>query len=137
MELSLIVRRYELFTTVEVGGEVDPCTGKLLLECALTVMEQRGPGLVVDLAHVTFMDCAGVEVLLSLKRQAQRQGGRLLLVGIPPPVWRLLRIVGLDAALTASVLIEPSIELWSCRSTLPIATTRGMHRSGNSRGGWP
>lgn len=109
MELSLIVRRSELFTTVEVGGELDPCTGKLLSECALTVMGQHGPYLMVDLAHVTFIDCAGVEVLLSLKRQTQRQGGHLLLVGIPAPVRRLLRIIGLEAALTAPVLIEPSI----------------------------
>ena len=109
MDLSLIVHRSELFTRVEVGGELDPCTGDLLLECALTVMRLHGPYVVLDLAHVTFMDCAGVEILLSLKRHAQRQGGCLLLVGIPAPVRRLLRIVGVDAALTAPVLVESSI----------------------------
>jgi anti-sigma B factor antagonist len=130
MELSLIVRRSELFTTVEVGGELDLRTGKLLLECSQTVMGQHGPYLVMDLTHVTFMGCACVEVLLTLKRQAQRQGGRLLLVGIPAPVWRLLRIVGLDAALTAPVLIEPSIGSYQGRITSPMATTCDIHWSG-------
>jgi anti-sigma B factor antagonist len=106
MDLSLIVHRCAPFTTVEVGGEVDRHTGNLLRECALTVMVEHGPRLVVDLAHVTFMDSAGVEVLISLQVRAHQLGGRLLLGEVPAQVLRLFHILGLDTVATHPPLMK-------------------------------
>jgi anti-anti-sigma factor len=99
IDLSLNTRRHRHVTTVEVAGEVDPCSGRLLLDYALNVMRDQGPWLVVDLAEVTFMDTAGVETLLAIKDRAMTMGGSLLLVSLPAQVRQLLAIIGLDVTL--------------------------------------
>ena len=99
MQLSLNTCRHEDDTTVTVAGEVDPGSGKMLLEHALAVMGEQGPRLAVDLGEVTFMDSGGVEVLLAISDQAQLLGGRLRLVCVPPRVQWLLQVIGVEAAL--------------------------------------
>lgn len=99
MQLSLNTCRHEDGATVTVAGEVDPGSGKALLEHALAVMGEQGPRLAVDLGEVTFMDSGGVEVLLAISDQANLRGGRLRLVCVPPRVQWLLQIIGVEAAL--------------------------------------
>jgi len=97
--MQLNTRRHEEGTTVAVAGEVDPCSGRVLLEYALAVMGEQGPRLAMDLGEVSFMDSGGVEMLLAISDQAQLRGGRLRLVSVPPRVQWLLRIIGVDPAL--------------------------------------
>ncbi|MFF4344380.1 STAS domain-containing protein [Kitasatospora sp. NPDC001540] len=82
---------------VRVRGEVDadtaPRTGR---ELARALAEHRE--VVLDLSEVTFMDCAGLRVLLAAGEQADRTGARLVLRGAGRPVTRLLELTGLDLA---------------------------------------
>jgi anti-anti-sigma factor len=55
--------------------------------------------LVVDVRGVTFMDCAGVRVLLTARKQVEAAGGRLVLAGPSSAVSRLLELTGLSEAL--------------------------------------
>lgn len=104
MELSLNTCRNEEGTTVAVAGEVDPGSGRMLLEHALAVMGEQGPQLAVDLGEVTFMDSGGVEVLLAINDQAQLRGGRLRLLCVPPRVQWLLEVIGVEAALCSGAI---------------------------------
>jgi anti-sigma B factor antagonist len=52
----------------------------------------------VDLAAVTFMDSTGLGMLSQLRGIALERHGRATLIAPPPPVSRILAIVGFDAA---------------------------------------
>ncbi len=57
-----------------------------------------GPGekaIVVDLRHVTFMDCSGLDLLCRLRDQVTARGGRLALMNLRPIVLRLLKLAAL------------------------------------------
>ncbi|MER7399381.1 STAS domain-containing protein [Streptomyces sp. NPDC000151] len=57
-----------------------------------------GPGekaMVIDLRHVTFMDCSGLDLLCRLRDQVTARGGRLALMNLRPIVLRLLKLAAL------------------------------------------
>jgi anti-anti-sigma factor len=77
MNLSLDVHGHDDVATLAVAGEVDRhCAGRLL-ERSLGAVREHGPWLTIDLAGVTFMDCGGVEVLLTIRCRSHLMGGRL------------------------------------------------------------
>ncbi|WP_033216380.1 STAS domain-containing protein [Kitasatospora phosalacinea] len=83
---------------VRAGGEIDldtaPGVGRELARALAA-----HPEVVLDLSAVTFMDCAGLRVLLGARALADRNGARLALRGVGPPVARLLELTGLDDSL--------------------------------------
>jgi anti-sigma B factor antagonist len=98
-----IERRSGPAEIVLVSGELDLCTAPHLA-AALHSAQQTGADVIVDLEQVTFMDCAGLRVLLAAnedsgparfsvtpgRRQVQRlfqlTGARALLDVVPPGV---------------------------------------------------
>jgi anti-anti-sigma factor len=48
----------------------------------------------VDLAELSFIDCAGSAALASARREAREAGGDLLLAAAAQPVARLLSLIG-------------------------------------------
>jgi anti-sigma B factor antagonist len=56
------------------------------------------PQLALDLAGVTFMDCAGVNVLLATRRRAQLEEGSVRVVRASPRVLRMISLLGLERA---------------------------------------
>ena len=55
---------------VEIHGEIDVFSAPELRDELLRVIRRYGPQLALDLAGVTFIDCAGVNVLLATRRRA-------------------------------------------------------------------
>lgn len=80
-----------------VEGEIDLATADDFQRMALEALDGNGLGLTLDLSRVTFMDCAGLNVLLVVHRTARARGGHLDIVGVTDPVTRLLVLAGLDA----------------------------------------
>lgn len=97
-DLRLSVSTEEAVATVRVEGEVDAATASHLDEC-LRCAESNSAALEIDLAGVTFMDSAGLSVLVAAHRRTRAAGTRLVLVGATPSVRRLFNIVGLDTVL--------------------------------------
>jgi anti-sigma B factor antagonist len=56
--------------------------------------------LIIELDHVGAVDQVGLGLLVGMHRQAQRRGRRLVLVGVPPRVMRVLAITKLRRVLT-------------------------------------
>lgn len=85
---------------VEASGELDMFTAPMLDE-AITRLRQDGFGtaVILDLRHLTFMDCAGLGVLVRHHGGLQADGGRLLLLHPSRAVTRLLTLTGMDAEL--------------------------------------
>lgn len=92
---------------VDPHGELDVATAPRL---NLTLTELRADGVrqvTVDLAHVTFLDTAGLRVLLECDRLLRARGGALTLVNASARIVRLLHVTrtahllghdGVDAA---------------------------------------
>ncbi|MFI0240242.1 STAS domain-containing protein [Streptomyces sp. NPDC016845] len=84
---------------ITVSGEIDHETGAPLREAAVEALAGRVPHLVVDLTSVTFMDSAGLNILLRAHRRAVDAGGWLRLAGVGANVLRILQIVGIDSVI--------------------------------------
>ncbi len=74
---------------MRVTGELDIATAPQLAEM-LGRAEQRCQRVVLDLRQVTFMDSAGVHVILNASLRANAAGRRLVLVRGPAHVDRVL-----------------------------------------------
>lgn len=85
---------------VAIAGELDPNTADAIRDQVRQLAgDQRAPELVLDLSKVTFMDSAGVRVIVELHHDRQRAGGRLILVNIADSPRRVLDLSGLTAEL--------------------------------------
>jgi anti-sigma B factor antagonist len=94
MGLTLCVRPGDDGIIVTVRGEVDVCTRGLLQEALLRIMREHGARLLLDVAGVSFMDCAGLRVLLATQRRAGLRGGFLRLIAVSRAVRRIIELTG-------------------------------------------
>ena len=83
---------------VEIRGEIDIFSAPGLRDELLRVIRRYGPQLALDLAGVTFMDCAGVNVLLATQRRAGLEDGSIDVIGASPRVRRVISLLGLEWA---------------------------------------
>ena len=83
---------------IEVGGEIDVHSAAELRDQLLRVIRRHSPCVALDLDDVTFMDWAGVEVLLATRRRAGLEGGWIHVVRASPCVRRMLILAGLERA---------------------------------------
>lgn len=82
-------------------GEIDMATAERLRAELVEAMVDRiergaAPVLEVDMSQVSFMDCSGLDLLISFRQSLLRMGGDLRLVNVPARVDRLLDCLGLD-----------------------------------------
>lgn len=85
---------------VRVTGDIDLLSARLLSD-TLQMLAGTGRRRVrLDLAAVSFCDCAGLRVLLAGHAVLRAAGGALTLTGASPLVRRLLHLTGADHALT-------------------------------------
>jgi anti-anti-sigma factor len=93
--LSLDVRPDGGRVVVAVRGELDMATVGSV-ECALRRVREAGSrDVVLDLQALTFVDCAGLNVLLAADRDARAEGWNLAILDGSPALERLLEITDL------------------------------------------
>lgn len=80
---------------VRVFGELDLYTAPELRE-ELDDLPSGVDGVQVDLTNVTFVDSAGLAVLVAAARPLRAAGGTMSLVVDDPRVLRVLEVTGLD-----------------------------------------
>jgi anti-sigma B factor antagonist len=90
---------------VTLRGELDLNSAYTLNDELRRLELDRPDLLVLDLRLLTFMDCAGLGRLVALRRRAERQGFRLVLVRGTKIVQRLLAVTALDV--TFEQVAEP------------------------------
>jgi anti-anti-sigma factor len=81
---------------ISLDGEIDYFSTLDVWHSATNAMDRFGPYVVLDLSGVTFIDVAGVGILVHVHEEAVRRGGRLTLASVPAPVEKLIRLTGLD-----------------------------------------
>ena len=97
MDLKLAVQDHGDQAMINVGGEIDLATSPQL-QAVLVVLVDRGlHQLIIDLDQVSFLDCAGIGMLVDARRRVQEHGGSLKLVRPAPLVRRVLEVTGMTA----------------------------------------
>lgn len=81
---------------VEVCGEIDIQSAPQLRDELLRLVRRHGPQLALDLAGVTFLDCAGVNVLLATRRRARLEGGWVQVTRASSRARRTISLLGLQ-----------------------------------------
>jgi anti-sigma B factor antagonist len=102
--VTVRVRHEAEYVLVTVAGEVDYASAAALRERLFTLAATGRP-LVADLDRVSFIDAAGLGVLVGVARQAAAHGASLRVVCARHQVRRLFGLTRLDEAvpLTASL----------------------------------
>jgi anti-anti-sigma factor len=85
---------------VEVSGEVDMATAPELRARLLDAIAEGEGAVVVDLAHVDFMDSSGFAVLVTASQRLRSAGRDLVVRGARAPVLSAMRMTRLDLVLT-------------------------------------
>ena len=83
---------------IAIHGEIDVFSAPELRDELLRVIRRYGPRLALDLAGVTFIDCAGVNVLLATRRRAGLEDGSVDVIRTSPRVRRVISLLGLEWA---------------------------------------
>ncbi|HEX2048936.1 MAG TPA: STAS domain-containing protein [Acidimicrobiales bacterium] len=87
--------------TVAVHGEVDGSSIAILRGLLLDVVEGQGNLSVdLDLSDMTFIDSAGLTMLLDMHRRALERGGSFVLHNPRPSTVKVFEMVGLSRILT-------------------------------------
>jgi anti-anti-sigma factor len=117
MDLTVRVRRADLGTFVQVGGDLDFEDEQSFQKILLHVMRAYSPRLLLDLAGVSFMDCAGLRALLMTRRRAEMRKGSVRLVAASATVRRVINATGMKDIFPVSGYGEaaPSVNLGGLR----------------------
>jgi anti-anti-sigma factor len=105
-DLSVRRRTASGWDVVEVAGEVDLSNVDRIEEAVA-----GSSSLVVDLSLVSYIDSAGLGLLIETDREVRRTGGRLRLV-IPPGhlAWRLLEVTGTATVIATYPELESALD---------------------------
>ncbi|MBO3752388.1 STAS domain-containing protein [Streptosporangiaceae bacterium NEAU-GS5] len=105
--------RSEPFAVVTVIGEVDATTTGRLRDA---LRAAGGPDVLLDLSQMTFMDSAGIRVLLDAYKQARERGGSIAVCGLLPSPRKVLELVGLAEHIPAYATVAEAIAAGPQRS---------------------
>jgi anti-sigma B factor antagonist len=94
---------------VEVHGEIDVLSAPAFRTALAEAVATGRPVVVVDLAHVAFMDSAGLAVVFGAQRTLP-VSQRMVLANVPDRMRRTLRLAAVDAVLDVHAPGEP--ESW-------------------------
>ena len=95
-EATFVVRAFDTGHVVLVTGEIDFGNASQLAD----VLAQFSNGdVIVDFSGVTFMDSAGLNVLLAAHQRLERRDAHLRLVAVPKRLLKTMKIAGLTGVL--------------------------------------
>lgn len=115
--LTVEVRHERGYAIVTAAGEIDISTVTRLRE-PLFELAASGRPLVIDLDQVSFLDSAGLAVLVGTVKRATAHGGSLHVVCARPKICQLFRLTGLDSRLPPTRTLDEALEaLAAARAT--------------------
>jgi anti-anti-sigma factor len=100
MLLRVDISTRDSSATISPVGEIDFDTVGLLSASLSDTIDAGADRVVVDFAHVTYIDSAGLGALVGAHKKLRAAGGALVLHCEQPRVMRLLTITGLTKLFT-------------------------------------
>jgi anti-sigma B factor antagonist len=110
METSVSSRPEKDACIVTVRGEVDLYSSPSLKTSLIEVDGVGWPLVIVDLSGVSFIDSAGLGVLVGALRRAREDGGELALVCDSEGILKILRLTGLDRVFPLAATVDKALE---------------------------
>jgi anti-sigma B factor antagonist len=107
-ELSVTVRRERGVVVAEVTGDIDMSTVPGLRE-RLFGLADSGQPVIVDLNRISFIDSAGLGVLIATARRAGEHGGSLHAVCSRPQTRKLLWLTGVDRRIPLTATVDGAL----------------------------
>jgi anti-anti-sigma factor len=107
-ELSVTVRSEQGVVIAEVAGYIDMSTAAGLRERLFGLVDGTQP-LIVDLNRVTFIDSAGLGVLVAVARQVGARGGSLHAVCSRQQTRKLLWLTGVDRRIPLTATVDGAL----------------------------
>jgi stage II sporulation protein AA (anti-sigma F factor antagonist) len=95
---------------LSVAGDIDHDTAQPLRQALDLDHLGTPPRVVIDMRQVTFMDSAGLNLLVTARRATTGQHGWLRLAGVPDSVMRTLRIVELDTIIDCYPTLRDALQ---------------------------
>jgi anti-anti-sigma factor len=95
-------------TSFRLGGEIDVTNITAIKRALHLAMSQRPDHLVIDLQAVTFLDSAGLGLVLQAARGQQQAGSKISVVVREGGVRKLLDLIGLTALVHVITAAEPT-----------------------------
>jgi anti-anti-sigma factor len=92
--LSISVHRSPTATAIQVCGDVDVSAGSALRSAVEGIVDRGCREVTMDLHDVSFIDCAGLELLISVRKQLRAFGCRMQVGTMSHVVARLLTLTG-------------------------------------------
>jgi anti-anti-sigma factor len=92
--LAIDIERDGDTATVRIDGEVEFATAPRLRSIILELAHEGARPVILDLAHVTFLDSAGISLLIQAKKRLAASGSDLVLKAPLANVRRVLEISG-------------------------------------------
>lgn len=99
----------EGLTVLMLAGELDLSVVPALRRDLIASATATRPDIVVDLRHVTFMDCSTIGALVRLTNHLRASGGSVQLTGVGPGQLRLLTLCRLVRALPVHDSLEEAV----------------------------
>ncbi len=91
---------------VQAHGELDVASAPAFRAAVQRAVEVDRPLVVIDLAHVSFLDSAGLAVVFGAQRLLP-VSQRMLLANVPDRMRRMLRLAAVDAVVDVHAPGEP------------------------------
>jgi anti-sigma B factor antagonist len=96
---------------VALQGEFDLAAAEALREALDAARSAADQGVVLDIAEVTFVDSSGLRELLRAHGAFAEDGKALVVIGLQPPVVRLLELTGATDLLLTAPTLERALTL--------------------------
>jgi len=100
MLLRLDVEHVDDLTVISASGEIDAGTADQVGDAVSEAFHEGRRRVLLDFAHVTFIDSSGLGVLVRSHRQAEANGAVFAVVHPSPHTRKLIRVLGLDRLLS-------------------------------------
>jgi anti-sigma B factor antagonist len=91
---------------VRVRGDIDLQSSPRLRELLLESARRTAGTLRIDLTEVPYMDSSGVGTMVFVKREVERAGQRVILIGLQPRVRSVFEITHLDKFFTIVATLD-------------------------------
>jgi len=109
VDLSISTHDQGALSVVRVEGEIDVYTAPSLRERLDALVQAGRVRLIVDLAHVDFLDSTGLGVLVGRLKLVRVHGGSLQLVCVNERVLKVFAITGLEKVFSIYRSVEEAV----------------------------
>jgi len=111
---------------VAVAGYVDITTAPMLGGVVEAVADRRATDLILDLDSLSFMDAAGLRVLVAARVRLSESDGMFVLRHVPANVLRLLQVTRLDSELVIETAGEVMAAIGAAAEPMDLPVPRGI-----------